>query len=197
MVTATLPVIADIDDWEDKPMRRAVLVPTVACSVALLAAACSGDTTIDTGTASDAGGQQQNDPSARGDAQDDLLSFGEENRLGPLTVTVDMPADGGEFVSSDVAAPRQSPAWSAEMTITNTGDQPFNPMDLGAMAWVDGKQVDEVIDPENGLDGVVSAPPLSPEEETTVQVAFSGRGETHKVQVHHIDGDSAVWTDKQ
>lgn len=170
-------------------MRRTLIPATAACCITLFAAACAtGEETTPTSQ------QAETAYAAKGESQADRPVFDESNRLGQLEVSVSQPHE--EFMTSDNAGPRNAPAWAVEMRIVNNGPESVTGKHLAATGVLDGQQVGEVVDPANGFDGLQSMPAVVPGESRTVNVAFTGRGENHRVRVEHTVGDSAVWHDR-
>jgi hypothetical protein len=118
------------------------------------------------------------------DETPDVYAFGETHE-DTITTKVDTPQP---FTTSDTAAPEQNaPAFTVEITFTNTADQPFPTSALQISATVDGHTVEQVFD--NDVSG--SLPTLTPGQTVTTTLGWLGQGDTYQVTVASLDGSQA------
>lgn len=178
-------------------MKRALVSAAALCCLAL-AAGCapSGETAHDSGDGQATQQRPQNPASdaGGGSSGEQTFRFGETYE-GAVDTTV-AKAEPLEFTTSQYAQPASAQAWAVEFEFTNHTDQTFQPMLFNVSASVDGTASQEVMDSENGFEGLVAAPPVAPGDKITVPVAFSGQGDRYKVRVASMDeSNAAVFTD--
>lgn len=166
-------------------MVRSVGVPVVA-AILVAAAGCTVQATVPPPEQVGSGAPPLVQPSGH-------FRFGQTYDQGAVRTTIGAPR---EFTTSQFAMPEQGPAWAVDATFTNDSARP---MPLSAMhfsATTEGRVGQQVIDPQQGFQGVMMAPVLAPGQTVTMPLAWTGSGSAHEVTVASQSGETAVsWSE--
>lgn len=149
-------------------------------AVALAATAC----TANSGPAPSTGSSGA--PAA---ADKTSLTFGDTFR-GMVDTTVSQPRP---MNPSPSAFPNADQAWGVDVTFTNNAPQTLSPSMFRMGATTDGRASTSVVDPQSGLLGLETAPPIAPGETVTLPMAFVGDVQgRNTITVSSMDGSQTV-----
>lgn len=110
---------------------------------------------------------------------------------GMVDTTVSKPHPVPQLSPS--AYPSADRAWGVDVTFRNNAPQTISPAMFRMGATTDGRASTSVVDPQSGLLGLETAPPIAPGETVTLPMAFVGDVQgRNTITVSSMDGSQTV-----